>query len=150
MSDKMRWRYGDTNPVVAGVDADTVIEIGDIVYQADDTTLPLAVAMVAVAAAVEDSLPLPEFLGVAMQRSRKGETLPIRVATTGVFEFDINDPKRPQELGQFIGPAPFQNQIVSFVDAKVAALGRIAKRNPTGAFSVLVDIRSVVMTGGVL
>lgn len=33
MSDKMRWRYGDTNPVVAAIDAATVIEIGDLVYQ---------------------------------------------------------------------------------------------------------------------
>ena len=30
MSDKMRWRYGDTNPVLAAVDADTAIEIGDL------------------------------------------------------------------------------------------------------------------------
>ena len=29
MSDKMRWRYGDTNPVVAAVDSATVIEIGE-------------------------------------------------------------------------------------------------------------------------
>ncbi len=31
MTDKMRWRYGDTNPVVAPVDSATVIEIGDLV-----------------------------------------------------------------------------------------------------------------------
>ena len=30
--DKMRWRYGDTNPVVAAVRADTKIEIGDLLY----------------------------------------------------------------------------------------------------------------------
>ncbi len=38
--DKMRWRYGDTNPVVAAVDADTVIEIGDLLWQDIDDAKP--------------------------------------------------------------------------------------------------------------
>ena len=42
MSDKMRWRYGDTNPVVAAVDSATVIEIGDLVYQDVDDAKPAA------------------------------------------------------------------------------------------------------------
>ena len=32
MSDILRWRYGDTSPVVIPVDSATVIEIGDLVY----------------------------------------------------------------------------------------------------------------------
>jgi hypothetical protein len=40
MSDKMRWRYGDTNPVVAAVDSSTVIEIGDLLYQDTDDAKP--------------------------------------------------------------------------------------------------------------
>ena len=40
MSDKMRWRYGDTNPVVAAVDSATVIEIGDLVWQDTDDAKP--------------------------------------------------------------------------------------------------------------
>ena len=43
MTDKMRWRYGDTNPVVAAVDAATVIEIGDLVWQDTDDAKPAAV-----------------------------------------------------------------------------------------------------------
>jgi len=42
MSDKMRWRYADTNPVVAAVDADSVIEIGDLVWQDIDDAKPAA------------------------------------------------------------------------------------------------------------
>jgi len=41
------------------------------------------------------------FLGVAMQRSRSGETAPVRVATTGVFEFDCAE--NEFELGDLIG-----------------------------------------------
>ena len=40
MSDKMRWRYGETNPVVAEVDSTTVIEIGDLLYLDGDDVKP--------------------------------------------------------------------------------------------------------------
>ena len=40
MTDKMRWRYGDTNPVVAAVDAATAIEIGDLLWQDTDDAKP--------------------------------------------------------------------------------------------------------------
>ncbi len=146
MSDKMRWRYGDTNPVVAQPVADCEIQIGDMVYQqANDLTASL------VDVEVIETLE-PQFLGIAMQRSSKGETTPIRVATTGVFEFDIADSKLPQRLGQLIQPlTPFSdNQKVEHTTMFKWTIGRIAKRNPTGAETVLVDIRSQVMTGGVL
>ena len=42
MTDKMRWRYGDTNPVVAAVAAATVIEIGDLLYQDTNNAKPAA------------------------------------------------------------------------------------------------------------
>ena len=32
MSDNMRWRYGETNPVIIPVNSASVIEIGDLVY----------------------------------------------------------------------------------------------------------------------
>ena len=139
MSDRMRWRYGDTNPVVAAVDPGTVIEIGDLVYQgtpADNQTLFAA-----------------NFLGVAMQRSRAGQAEPIRVATTGVFEFDIAS--GGFELGDLVGASEnsngtaLENQVVEKVGAADLAIARIARRAPAGTTSVLVDIRSTVMTGGV-
>ena len=40
MSNVMRWRYGDTNPVVLPVASSTVIEIGDFVYQSSGAALP--------------------------------------------------------------------------------------------------------------
>jgi hypothetical protein len=40
MGDKMRWRYGDTNPVMAAVDAATVIEIGDLMWLDTDDAKP--------------------------------------------------------------------------------------------------------------
>ena len=153
MSDKMRWRYGDTNPVVAAVDSATVIEIGDLVYQDTDDAKPASSQADQGSLAANQELFGDNFLGVAMQRSRFGDTAPIRVATTGVFEFDC--PSGTFELGDLVGSDEngagnaLLNQQVAKVAASKYAVGRVAKRVAPAATSVLVDIRSTIMTGGV-
>ena len=153
MSDKMRWRYGDTNPVVAAVDSATVIEIGDLVYQDVDDAKPAGDQADQESEAANQELLADNFLGVAMQRSRSGDTDPIRVATTGVFELDC--PSGTFELGDLVGADEnaggdgLLDQQVASVSASQYAIGRVAKRVATAATSVLVDVRSTVMTGGV-
>ena len=153
MSDKMRWRYGDTNPVVAAVDAATVIEIGDLVWQDTDDAKPASGQSDHSSEIANQEALADAFLGVAMQRSRSGETAPIRVATTGVFELDC--PSGTFELGDLGGADEnaagnaLLNQQVAKVGESRYAIGRIAKRQAAAATSVLVDIRSTVMTGGV-
>ena len=132
MSDRMRWRYGDTNPVVAAVAAATVIEIGDLVWQDVDNVKPASGLANQGGKTANQQAFVQEFLGVAMQRSRLGDTAPLRVATTGVFEMDCAGDTF--ELG---GAAHY-------------AVGRAARRAASATASVLVDIRSSVMTGGVL
>jgi hypothetical protein len=153
MADKMRWRYGDTNPVIAAVDSATVIEIGDLVYQEVDDARPASSQLDQGSKATNQELFATKFLGVAMQRSRSGETTPIRVATTGVFEFDC--PSGTFELGDLVGPnenaagnALLTQQIVKVAQSKLAA-ARVTKRQAVAVTGVLVDIRSTVMTGGV-
>ena len=153
MRDKLRWQYSDTNPVVAAVDAATVIEIGDLVWQDADDAKPAAGQSDHGSEAANQAAFCDGFLGVAMQRSRSGETAPIRVATTGVFEFDC--PPATFELGDLIGPDEnaagnaLLNQQVETVAESRCAIGRAAKRQAIAATGVLVDIRSTVMTGGV-
>jgi hypothetical protein len=152
MSDKMRWRYGDTNPVVAAVDSSTVVEIGDSVWQDVDDAKPASVCVKEGGPAESARKFRREFLGVAMQRSRSGDDCPIRVATTGVFEFDC--PSDTFELGELVSPemtdAGLSNQVVQRVLAGDGiAIARIARREPTSTTIVLVDIRSTVMIGGV-
>ena len=153
MSDKMRWRYGDTNPVVAAVDSDTVIEIGDLVLLNTDDAKPASMLVDQGTKAANQAAFAATFLGVAMQRSRSGENAPIRVATTGVFEFDCAS--GTFELGDMVGldenaaGNALLNQQVAKVTAAADAIGRVAKRQPVAGTSVLVDIRSTVMTGGV-
>jgi hypothetical protein len=151
MSDKMRWRYGDTNPVIAAVDSATVIEIGDFVWQDTDDAKPASSTTWTTSLAGTQAVFTPKFLGVAMQRSRAGDSAPIRVATTGVFELDCVSASF--ELGDLIGAAAnsggtaLQSQSGVKVADPAYAIGRVAKRASADT-SVLVDIQSVVMRGG--
>jgi hypothetical protein len=153
MSDKMRWRYGDTNPVVAAVDSATVIEIGDLIYQDTDDAKPASAQSDQGTETANQSLFADKFLGVAMQRSPAGDTKPIRVATTGVFEFAC--PSGTFELGAMVGAdensagTALLNQQVETVPTSSRAIGRVAKRVGAAATSVLVDIVSTVMAGGI-
>ncbi|KKN29891.1 hypothetical protein LCGC14_0839690 [marine sediment metagenome] len=155
MSDKMRWRYGDTNPVVAAVDSATVIEIGDLLWQDTDDAKPATSQTDQGSETANQETLADNFLGVAMQRSRSGDTAPIRVATTGVFEFDC-PLSETFELGDLVGPDSLTHpreclanqQVVKVANSRYA-IGRVAKRESFAVYSVLVDIRSTVMTGGV-
>lgn len=150
MSDKMRWRFGDTNPVIAAVNRETEIEIGSLVFQDTNNAKPASAEAHGTHEANAEKF-VEYFLGVAMQRSRNGDTDPIRVATTGVFGFDC--PASTFELGDLIGPAgeeeTLANQRVCKAPAPCYAIGRVARREPVASSIVLVDVRSTVMTGGV-
>lgn len=153
MADKMRWRYGDTNPVVAAVDSATAIEIGDLLWQdTNDAKRASSQTDQGSEVANQEEFAL-NFLGVAMQRSRNGDTAPIRVATTGVFEMDC--PSDTFELGDALGvdedgagTALLDQQVASVALSKYA-VGRVARREPSATTGVLIDVRSTVMTGGV-
>jgi len=123
MSDKMRWRYGETNPVVAAVDAATEIEIGDLLWHDTDDAKPAS--------------------DVPDQGS---------VATTGVFElgcqataFELGDLVAAAQGTVDV----LEDQQVAKASDPALSIGRAARREPNAATAVLVDIRSTVMTGGV-
>ncbi len=68
--------------------AATVIEIGDLVYLEPTTAKPAGGLTDGGSLAAKQEAFHDKFAGVAMQQSRAGDTQDIRVATTGVFEFD--------------------------------------------------------------
>jgi len=152
MSDVMRWRYGETNPIVLPVDSATVIEIGDLVYLDTDDAKPAAAQADQTTEAANQALFHNKFAGVTMQRSRAGDTDPIRVATTGVFEFVA--PSATREVGALLGVdeqtsgTALENQKIDVVAGAHLAIGRCAKRVNPADTRVLVDIVSTVMYGG--
>jgi hypothetical protein len=156
MTDTMRWRYGDTNPVVTKPIASGVtIEIGDLVEQDSSGNVTPASALT-----WTTDLPTTQaafhtsFLGVAMQRSRSTDTDPIRVATSGVFEMACAS--ATFNIGDLVGPAKdtgnaLQDQAVVAVGAggnEGKAVGRIANYVNPANTQVLVSIVSTKQFGG--
>ncbi|MEX0867573.1 MAG: hypothetical protein WD030_09460 [Pirellulales bacterium] len=152
MSNQMRWRYGDTSPVVFQVASATVIEIGDLLYVDDDEVKPAGDQEDQASPAGNQELFHDSFAGVAMQQSPAGEAEPIRVATRGVFEFDAST--GAYEIGDFLGPDEnvagdaLENQKVTDVAGPNLAVGRCVRRPASVANSVLVEIVSTVVHGG--
>jgi hypothetical protein len=131
----------------------TVIEIGDLVFLDVDQAKPAAALPDAESEAGNQATFHAKFAGVAMQRSRSGDSEPIRVATTGVFEFACASAYF--EIGALIGPKPnddadgLENQTVKDVGNQISrAIGRVAKRVNPADVRVLVQIVSSVMYGG--
>jgi hypothetical protein len=146
MSDTLRWRYGDTRPVVLAVDETTVIEIGDLVYLETDDVRPASQQTDQATEEANQSLLASKFAGVAMQRSRDGDTTPIRVATSGVFEMAC--PSGTFEVGDLVGASEatsgtaLEDQQVESVVRPELAIGLVAKRVATNDTRVLVQIAS--------
>lgn len=153
MADVMRWRYGDTRPVVLPVDSGSEIEIGDLVYLATDDARPASAQADQASEAANQELFHDNFAGVAMQRSRSGDTQPIRVATAGVFEFAC--PSGTFEVGALVGVdeaasgTQLEDQQVAAVATANLAVGRCAKRVNPADSKVLVEIAATVSHGGV-
>ena len=154
MSDKMRWRYGDTNPVVAAVDSDTVIEIGDLVLLNTDDAKPASMLVDQGTKAANQAAFAAIFLGRgdATQPKRRDRADPrghhrrvrVRLRRAGRSSWATWSASTRTPAGNAL-----LNQQVAKVTAAADAVGRVAKRQPAAGTSVLVDIRSTVMTGGV-
>ncbi|MCG8587517.1 MAG: DUF2190 family protein [Pirellulales bacterium] len=159
MANVMRWRYGDTNPVTMPVDSADAVEIGDLMYLASGVAKPafkiddIGGAGPADLAAAQEQLH-DGFIGVAMQYSPEGSTDPIRIATSGVFE--LNSASAVFELGDRVGADDnsggdaLENQQVIGVSSSAPELsiGRVAKRVPSAATKVFVELHSTVLRDG--
>ena len=138
MANTMRWRYGDTNPVVLPVDSATVIEIGDLVYLDTDDAQPAARRPTSGTEAANQELFHDKFAGVAMQRSPqrrhaadpRGHDRRVRVRLP-VGDVRSRRPDRRRRNGRRHGAR--EPAVVATVATPNLAIGRCAKRvNPAG------------------
>lgn len=152
MANKMRWRYGDTNPITLPVATDVVIEIGDLVGASSGAAHPASAFEDLGSEAGNQEAFHDIFAGVAMQASPAGENTPIRIATTGVFEFDC--PSATHEVGILLGADEggsgdvLEDQVIVAVSTANLAVGRCVKRDATASSKVLVEIVSTLTLGG--
>ncbi len=140
MSDKIRWRFGETQPVFVDVDSKTTVDIGDLVF------LENGKAFAANVKSTQFDL-TDRFLGVAMEKSAVGETRPIRVATSGVFEYDCRE--ATFALGDLVGAdyrddGTLEPQKVVKVESPQNAIGKVVRAQSVDAPTVYVTIRSTV------
>ncbi len=152
MANTMRWRYGDTNPVMLPVLTATVIEIGDLVYLDTNNAKPASEIPDLGSLTQNQQAFKSAFVGVAMQASAADDNRPIRIATSGVFEFDCDAAQF--ELGDLVGNSEnsagdaLEDQRVVAASSVTEALGRCAKRVEPAGNRVLIDIVSTIMRGG--
>lgn len=153
MTSKFRWVHGDTTHVLAPVASDTVIEIGDLVFYDTNTAKPAMMQANQSSKAVNQSTFAGKFLGVAMQASPVGSDAPIRVATSGVFEYDC--PSTTFELGNYVGigvkasNTGLENQVLEKVTVVAGAIGRVSRREGSASTVVQVQLSSTVMNGAI-
>lgn len=153
MPDEMRWKYGDTNPVSVAVQSATVIEVGDMVMLASGFAVPFSAQADLGTKAQNQEGAHDLFIGISMSRSRAGDTAPITVATTGVFE--MRAVSASYALGALVGPAGtgageavgVSNDTVEAVATPNLAVGRIARASGT-ATTALVQIVGTINHGG--
>ena len=143
------YKYGETNPVVSAAPAsDAVIQVGDLITGTPESAADVTwdTNLTTTQEAFHDA-----FLGVSGQRSRDGDTDPLRVATTGTFEFDCA--AATFAIGELVGPAKaagdaLESQKVVAVATENLAIGRVARNYASNTTKVLVDTASTVMRGG--
>jgi hypothetical protein len=103
MADSHNFRYADSKRLKEyAVDSATVIEVGDLLWLDTDDVKPASAQSDQLTEAKNQDLFCSKFAGVAMQKSASGSTTPIRVATTGIFEFD--SPSATYQVGDIVAP----------------------------------------------
>ena len=159
MADTMRWRYGDTNPVVAAGRFDH----GDRDWrpgvsrhrrrQAGRRSTTLAATGRRIWRPTR-KLFHDAFVGVAMQRSRNGDTQPIRMATAGVFELACAERHvRARHAGwarrqRRRHGAESQQVIAVAAGSPQLAVGRVATPRQPSRHQGVLEIHSTILRDG--
>ena len=150
-TDNMRWRGGEMSPIILTPAMESEIHIGDLVYLENEEACPAVDMPDKVEELVQQMYFHDRFAGVAMQSSMLGDMTPIRIATTGLFEFDcVSEYVKVGDLMGLVGtPDGMQTyshtlQVTTFCSR---AIGRSqAKLTPAG--KVCVEIVSTIARGG--
>jgi hypothetical protein len=145
---------GDMNEILVPVDSATVIVAGEMVRLDTDDAKRLSTMSDAGTEAQNQAAAHDVFLGIARDSSQAGQTRPIRVATSGVFDMDAVS--ATYEIGALVGPngtgsgeavGVSDTQVVAVSTQANQAIGRVAKRAVT-ATRIRVEIFSSVLRAG--
>lgn len=146
MADVQRHRTEDKKIRYFDVDSATVISIGDMVWLDTDDVKPASDFTWDTDLITTQKAFYENFVGIAMDRSRSGDTAKIAVAKNGNFEMDCASASF--EVGDLLGPAKqsgnyLENQKVAAVVPANAAMGSCSQKTASET-RVLVDIRTAL------
>lgn len=152
MSNSMRWRWGETNPVSVEISSSVSVSMGDLVYlNAGAVQSASAFTLKSSLTATQSSF-RAQFLGIAMQAKPSGVSGKIRVATSGVFQFPCTE--TTYQFGALVGAAynsnstALENQKLTSAVSTQGAIGRVIRAESSSVDSIYVQIASTVFTGG--
>lgn len=156
MTNRMNWKWGDTTPICAKPLASAEIHIGDLLWlDTDGNAQPASTFAKNTDLSGTQTTFTQKFLGIAMQTSPVGVANPIRVATTGTFEFSDDTASSVTEtLGTFVGPnlntasTALKTDSVIAVTSSMNGIGRIVHLENVPAGKAYVAILSTVINGG--
>lgn len=148
---RLRFRSGQVELRRVRVDAETVIEAGDLVWlDADDAKPASDFAWTTNLATTQGNF-AAKFLGVAHQQSRSGDTDPISVDVSphSVYEFDVD--AAAYEVGDLLGPdelsSSLMNQQLEGVGSAANAIARAAEFTSGTQGTLRVTIASAYACG---
>ena len=154
---KLRWQWGETQPILVPAAASTVIHQGDLLWKnSSGKAEPASTFAYDTSLAKTQKEFAKVFLGVAMQESPSGTALAIRVATLGTFVFDDSTETPSNEtIGCYMGAVANSDntylestKLISVANSYLA-IARVANLESNPAGTALVSISSTVMHGGV-
>lgn len=155
MAERTGHLHGEATPrMTKAVASASVINIGELVFEDSGASdVPKAAADITwntnIGTTQEDFH--DQFKGVAAQRSRSGDTDPIRVNTTGVHIF--NCASATFAAGDLVGPAKdtgnalLSDTVVAVATANLA-IGRVTKHYTSNTTRVEVEIVGTLDHGG--
>ena len=151
MSNQLRFRSGQVFLQKLRVDADTIIEAGDLVFLDGDDVKPASDFTFTTDLATTQANFAAAFLGVAHQQSKAGETddISVDVSPHAVYEFDVNG--ATYEVGDLLGPdelsGAIMNQQLEAVGSAALAIARAVEYRANSSSLLRVSFASAFHTG---
>jgi hypothetical protein len=151
MANKVRYRSGQVHLVSVRVDAATVIEVGDLLFLDTDDAKPASAFPWNTNLATTQSDFAAQFLGVAHEQSKSGDTAPISVDVGSDAVYELDAASATYELGDTLGPdKDTGNQLLDQqLEAAVgtSSIARAVESKPAAATSLRVSFASAYYAG---
>jgi len=152
MANTYRYYSGDAKIKKVAVDSATVIEIGDAVWLDTDDAKPASDLTYLSSLALTQESFHDNFLGIALDQSRSGDTDPIRVSSGGVWRMACAS--ATFEVGDLVGmddnalATALLNQQVIASSTAARSIGRVHRRQASAVTELLVEIVGTISHGG--